>query len=271
MATRSDIELLLYNWLDAVTDAPVIKANQSGPQPTETYVTYQIITGFQRYGAYDERIMPSPTALSEMMIMKGYRQFTVSIQAFGLGANDIINSILEATQKPTNSAYFKQKQEGTITITAAVDSTLYTVYVDGEDSHYTSGVGNSIEVIRDGLLAALQTNTKLPTNITFDESSTDTITILAKDSYLITVNSEDNISYSKTGEHIDMAIITDSGIRELTQFLETSFEERANIDISFVIYVKLYDNAVGSIDTVNYTQTIDTITGEITDTGSVTI
>lgn len=121
-----DLQLSLYNWAveNVPTGVPVIWYYPNAPRPQTTYITLNIST-FNQMG-WDYRPMPIDNAGN--VLLKGDREFTLSVQAYGVNPMQILENLRTSLQSETNLnqlreagiAYFGQNS--IIDISTLIDS-----------------------------------------------------------------------------------------------------------------------------------------------------
>ena len=103
MITILTLKSKLYASFDAITSFEIIWANQNSPRPSDNYITL-LIGSFIRIGQ-DEIGEPddteTPGAIGGATIIKGNREFTLSVQAFGSGALQELINIQSKLEMPT--------------------------------------------------------------------------------------------------------------------------------------------------------------------------
>ena len=103
MITLSTLKTKLYTSFDAITSFQIIWANQNAPRPSTNYITL-LIGSFTRIG-WDEIGEPddteTPGEIGGATIIKGNREFTLSIQAFGSGALQELINIQSKLEMPS--------------------------------------------------------------------------------------------------------------------------------------------------------------------------
>ena len=110
MITISTLKSKLYTSFDAITSFDIIWANQNSPRPSTNYITL-LIGPFIRIGR-DEIGEPddkeTPGEIGGATIIKGNREFTLSIQAFGEGSLQELINIQSKLEMPTIRTEFAE-------------------------------------------------------------------------------------------------------------------------------------------------------------------
>ncbi len=103
MITITTLKSKLYTSFDAITSFEIIWANQNSPRPSTNYITL-LIGPFIRIG-WDEIGEPddveTPGEIGGATIIKGNREFTLSIQAFGEGSLQELINIQSKLEMPS--------------------------------------------------------------------------------------------------------------------------------------------------------------------------
>jgi len=110
MITIKTLKSKLYTSFDAITSFEIIWANQNSPRPSTNYITL-LIGSFIRIGR-DEIGEPddeeTPGEIGGATIIKGNREFTLSIQAFGEGSYQELINIQSKLEMPSIRTEFAE-------------------------------------------------------------------------------------------------------------------------------------------------------------------
>lgn len=111
VAKYAEIREVVQRWLEDVTDYPSIFAEESSPRPDAPYTAFKFLTSLQKIGAVDEQI---PATSSRAYKIRHFRQFTLSIQAFGrrdddeyISAGAILSHVQNTLDVPTVAEVFR--------------------------------------------------------------------------------------------------------------------------------------------------------------------
>ncbi len=281
MASKFDIEEILYAWLVAATgysglhqvfpqDEPSSGSSDGSPRPAfDSFATYKIISGPTRAGNRDSLIGPAvsvsspPSGVTDSTMLKHSGQYTlvVNCQTYGPKAWDKLTDILLSLQLSSVRQSLKRKQVDIVEVTSVVDSTDYTITIDGSGNTIDSGVGASFLSIRNALKVLINSNPYI--DVVASDGISDellNLTIDFGDQYTIALGSK--LSFSSQIGPVDLAYQTDVGETDVAVLLETSWEHRQSIDFTFGTNLEIDDTESGVIEKVEYTD--NAITGDTT-------
>jgi hypothetical protein len=131
-----------------------------------------------------------------------------------------------------------------------------TLVAQGSGNTFTTE--STATTIRDAFVTAINTSTVIDSNIVASNgASSDEFIIKGSMGQDIVVSLETaNLALSTASDSqinaVDLVMIEDFGINDLTTFLTTEWEPRVQMDISFATHSSVFDN-VGSIETVEIT------------------
>lgn len=102
---RSEIEKAWFDFVSANVDSEFtvtyaeVLTGKDGPRPKPPYITLKIISGPRARGFDELRRKPN----SSIFVTGGLRQYTLSIQAFGMGAHDALDNLVARMDDPNAS------------------------------------------------------------------------------------------------------------------------------------------------------------------------
>jgi len=281
MASKFDIEEIIYIWLKTATgysgthqvfpqDEPSSGSSEGSPRPAfDSFASYKIISGPTRVGNRDPVKGPAvsvsspPSGVTDSTLLKysGLYTLVVNCQTYGLGAWDKMTAILQSLQVPSVRQALKRKQVDIVEIDSVVDSTDYTITIDGSGNTVDSGVGASLLSIRNALKVLINSNPYI--EVVASDGISDGLLNLTIDfgqQYTIALGSR--LSFSTQIGSVDLAYQTNIGQTDVAAMLETSWEHRQSIDFTFGTCLEIDDAESGVIEKVEYTD--NSITGDTT-------
>lgn len=281
MASKFDIEEILYAWLVAATgysgthqvypqDEPSSGSSDGSPRPAfDSFATYKIISGPTRVGNRDSvegpavNVSSPPTGVTDSTLLKyvGLYTLVVNCQTYGPGALDKITAIMQSLQVPSVRQSLKRKQVDIVEVDSVIDSTDYTITIDGSGNTIDSGIGATFLSIRNDLKTLINSNPYIDV-VASDGVSNGllNLTIDFGEQYTITLGSR--LSFSSQIGPVDLAYQTDLGGTDVAALLETSWEHRQSIDFTFGTPLEIGDTESGVIEKVEFTD--NAITGDTT-------
>ena len=142
-----DVDVLLADWLEIVDQSTpdivtVVFAEETigenRPKPAKPYITLKLISG-PKSPAGSENINPSDPGDPTEFIMSSLRQFTMSVQAFGAGASNLLSDL--QTQLYSEGI----KEDGTLNIGELIKQKDIGIVDRGTVSNITGKLGVGFE------------------------------------------------------------------------------------------------------------------------------
>lgn len=274
MATLSDIKKILHSWIRTTTffDADHVRwhkqpekgSNLEAVQPKGAYAEFSILTGPIREGISDEHRSPKTGSSNfTKTIITGQRLLTINVEVFGPGAFDYVVELQNSLQTDDVRESFKQRQQTTIEVTSLLSvGSVYIIYLDGFLINYTVESGDDIKAVRDGLALAMALEIS-DTGISPSAGATDALLVMTgKVGKEFDFNLGNELDFDSQVNAVDLAILGDEGIIDLSELEDTSWESRFSMDILLrthtAIFLGLADTSY--IENAEITGTVDGLT-----------
>ncbi len=265
MQLLSDIQKIIFDWAVAQSGETTIWSNQDGPKPDKPYILLNTIAGITPNSVNSDQIMPAAGGDSVTRIMILHGQMTLSLNVFAdtyPEAHTIIQTLIGSLLSENVRATLKRRHKSTVQVSTIENDEDYIVTINGEPITITSDSSATDLEIRDALVTAINASVF----ITVMAWETDPITLVALPDndliiqdltvieYKIEVSSR--LTITEEIKSVNLSYITNLGVTNLTELLETKFEGRAQVDIIFAAPLQTFDDP-GIIESVEITNNID--------------
>ncbi len=275
MQLLSDIQKVIFDWavaqsglLPAIPDPSLviaIWADQDGPRIPKPYILLNTITGITPTSVNSEQIMPEADGNSVTRIMLLHGQMTLSINVFAdtyPESHTIIQTLIGSLLSENVRDSLKRRYKSTVEVTTVENDETYAVTINGEEIEITSDSSATDLEIRDALVIAINASTFI-TVVVWD---VDPITLVALPDNELIIQDLPGIEYkievssrltiTEEIKSVNLSYITNLGVTNLTELLDTKFEGRAQVDIVFAAPLQTFDDP-GIIESVEITNNMN--------------
>ena len=242
MVLQVSVRNVIYDWFSVVTGLDGVGSNGvpktvwrkkfdvdgPSPRPETPYAMLNILNVQPRHARQHRPVYRED---SEQISYLNERTFTLSTQVVGPDAHQYMQGAIDSLMISSKRDLLRRSQTTTVTVDTVTSLLAYTITLEGITVTYTSDADATAEEIRDGLIIAIDAESGFDYTVTADaDPSKLVITSVIGEEF--TVTTSDELSYT-TEEAVSLAFIRTLLFMDLTGLLETSFEERVQVDFQF--------------------------------------
>lgn len=107
---KADVEDAFYEWAAKAAGVEVVFSEQSNVKLDAPFITLKVISGPKRMGSTDDLEYVS----GDDFKIIGRREMTISVQAFGCEAFDILSNLSTSFSEPDVQGFFQSKNIGIV-------------------------------------------------------------------------------------------------------------------------------------------------------------
>lgn len=264
MGRRTDIQKVIFDWFRSVSgmdDQSIVWSHQSHARPDRQFAELRLFSWISQNGMMEQH-SADPSYPAEVIDYGGNGTFVLSIFIQGVNGSDpvpfdILESVQVGIADDAKRLLLQRAHTDIIKIAHVHNSTTYTITIDKATVTYLSDSSATALEIRNGLKAAVNAKSWLAGVLVASDGAANDLLVLTGIpgcDFTVSVDSEMLIT-SHTGA-VDLSIVRNFGINDLTDHLETKSESRAQMDIKF----EVSQNLLAEIEMV---QTVEgTVQGE---------
>jgi hypothetical protein len=210
----------------------VIWREKNRPQPVLPFGSLQILSN-NKVGIQSSRFTPPATSDGAKMFIENMHSMSISFQAYGPGAMNFCQNLIDYREKPTSLNKLVQKQIDILSIKTLTVGAVYYIKIFDVGSYYTAISGDTKISVAAKLVAAVNANVDIMRGMSIAVNSTNTerITIQARTGDQFYLQHSSNIESFSHQDGYHIAIEESNGARNLGGIVDNQAMERANVDI----------------------------------------
>jgi len=207
----------------------VVWARQSAPRPSKPYVTLLLLSGPSRIGLGDERRELSP----DENLVVGQRELTLTVEAYGDGAPDLVAAVEGHLQKPSVRGAMGRPEGAVVVVAVVTPLATYQINVDGIAASYVASAMPTAQEIRDGLVAAINVGDLLA--IAAAEAAPAELSLAGTSQGPHVVALSVGLTRTERAAGVDLVSTGSGGSLDLSDVVDSYWERRQSIDL-FLLY-----------------------------------